>query len=622
MSAFPRTEAHVNKNNSDWLLRGNIRRMTVMVPVRDRVRLATDVYIPAARRASGPTIVKRTPYDRRNVDNLRLASALAASGYNVVLQDTRGRGDSEGSFQHYIATPHEGEDGYDLLEWICAQDWSDGTVGTTGFSYTGSNQQALAIMQHPALKSQVILDAGINYFKSTVREKGAFVPGQLATYALRMALTSPEARRDPLVRARLEQAARNAPQWFSRLPWRKGDTPVSALPGYEDWLLFAQNTPGEDERWRNPQMNIEAHIEKYPDIPVLMVSSWYGHHVWSTFRKLEYFSRHASPKRVIIGTWIHADPYGEMPFSGDVSFGPAASLNMTEIQKRWFDATLRGIDREELEASPRIAYFVMGGGSGRRDASGRLEHGGAWRFAAAWPPGGGQDLKLFLAASGSLEHGNGPARSERRTISIDHEAPVPTVGSSIRNPDIMPGFLSSGACNQVERHDVHRSPGTGLPLSSRHDVAVFRTEPFGKPVEMTGPVFVTLWITASAPACDLSVKIVDEYPPSADWPDGFAMNIAEHYQRFASWTSELPADDGQPRRVEIGPLHLSNVFGVGHRLRLQIANTNWPRFDINPEAPRYVKFSIWCGGETPSCISGTGVLRSPAGSSNADQEGA
>lgn len=595
----------------DWLLTGSVHRTTAMMPTRDGTHLATDIYVPADRKGSGPTIVERTPYDRRSVESCRMASTFVADGYNVVLQDTRGRGDSEGTFQHYIATPHEGEDGQDLLDWICAQDWANGAVGTTGFSYTGSNQQSLAIMQHPALKAQVIFDAAINYFKRTVREEGAFVAGQLATYALRMALTSPEARRDALVRARLEHAAKNASNWFSRMPWRKGDTPVSALPAYEDWLLFAQDTPREEQRWRNPQMNLEAHIEKYPDIPILLVSSWYGHHAWSTFRKLEAFKHHKSPKRVIVGTWIHADPYGEVPHSGQVAFGPAAGLNMMEVQKRWFGATLLNKHVEDLQASPRISYFTMGGGSGRRDTSDRMEHGGSWCHADTWPPEGGSDLQLHLDASGTLEQGGNRVRA-RRVIEIDHNAPVPTVGSSIKNPDIIPGFLSSGACDQIERPDVHRSPGTSLPLSSRHDVAVFRTEAFADPVEITGPVMVTLWLSASAPACDLSLKIVDEHPPSADWPNGFAMNIAEHHQRFASWTSLLPGDDEQPLKVEIGPLHLSNVFGAGHRLRLQIANTNWPRYDINPEAPQNLRFSVWCGEECDSSLSGRGVLRQAA----------
>lgn len=593
-----------------WLIRGPVRRVTTMVTARDGIQLATDAYVPTDRPEPGPTLVKRTPYDRRSIENLHLASTFVSRGYNVVLQDTRGRGDSGGTFQHYTATPHEGEDGYDLLDWVCAQDWSDGTVGTTGFSYTGANQQALAIMGHPALKSQVIHDAAISYFRRTVREDGAFVIGQLATYAIRMALTSPEARRDPLVRARIDHAVKNAPAWFARAPWREGDTPVSAIPAYERWLLFAQNNPSENETWRNPTMNLEAHIEKYPDIPMLMVTSWYGHHAWSTFRKLEAFEHHKSPTRVIVGTWIHSSPYGEAQHSGQAAFGPAATLDMNDIRLRWFDATLRGRGLDEIDASPRITYFAMGGGSGRRDPDGRIEHGGAWTHTESWPPAGGENLLFHLEPSGKLTEVL-PQSKGRRQIEVNLEKPVPTVGSSIKNPDIIPGFLASGACDQVERADVHLSPGTGLPLASRHDVAVFRSEPLKEAVEITGPITIRLWLSADTPACDLSVKIVDEYPPSSDWPNGFAINIAEQYQRFASWTGLLADDEAVPTEVEVGPLHLANRFEVGHRIRLQVANTNWPRFDINPESPRRFKFSIWCGGETPSSISGTGTLRRP-----------
>ena len=595
---------------TDWLIRGSVRRTTVMITVRDGVDLATDVYVPTDRKGPGPTLVKRTPYDRRSVENLLLASLFVSNGYNVVLQDTRGRGDSGGTFQHYIATPHEGEDGYDTLDWVVAQEWSDGSVGTTGFSYTGANQQALAIMGHRALNFQVIHDAAISYFRRTVREDGAFVIGQLATYALRMAITSPEARRDPLVRARIEDAIRKAPDWFARAPWREGDTPVSAIPSYERWLLHAQDNPYENERWRNPAMNLEAHIEKYPDIPVLMVSSWYGHHVWSTFKKLEAFSGHRSPTKVIIGTWIHTSPYGRSQHSGQVQFGPAATLDMNEIRLRWFDATLRGKDVDALEASPRISYFLMGGGSGRRDPDGRLEHGGTWKHTESWPPPGGDDLVLHLDASGRLG-ADLPVGQRRRTLDVKRETPVPTIGSSIQNPEIIPGFLAAGACDQVERPDVHSSPGTGLPLSSRHDVAVFRTDAFEEAVEITGPLTIRLWLSADTRTCDLSVKIVDEHPPSGDWPNGFAMNLVEHHQRFAPWTSLLAEDEFVPTLVEIGPLHLANRFEAGHRLRLQIANSNWPRYDINPDAPPRFRFSIWCGGETPSSITGSGTVRRP-----------
>ena len=594
-------------SNASWLIRGTVRRDTVMLPMRDGVLLATDVYLPANRPGPGPTLLKRTPYDRRNIENLQMASFFAAQGYNVVLQDTRGRGDSGGTFQHYIAEPHEGEDGFDTLDWVAAQGWCDGSVGTTGFSYTGANQQALAIMGHPALKSQVIHDSAFSYFRRTVREDGAFVIGQLATYAVRMALTSPEARRDPLIRARIEDAVRKAPDWFARAPWREGDTPVSAIPSYERWLLFAQDNPTENDTWRNPAMNLEAHIARHADIPVLTITSWYGHHAWSAFRKLEALAHHTSPQKLVIGTWIHTSPYGEAQNSGQAEFGPAVTLDMNAIRLRWFDATMRGIDTDAVRDTPRVTYFTMGGGSGRRNPLGRIEHGGVWKHTEAWPPEGGRDLSLYLDASGRLTL-DAVATQGRRVLDVKRESPVPTVGSSIRNPDIIPGFLTSGACDQVERPDVHSSPGTNLPLTTRPDVAAFRSDVLDEAVEITGPIFVRLWLSASTRACDLSVKIVDEYPSSGDWPNGFAMNIAEHHQRFATWTRLLAEDEDTPTLVEVGPIHLSNRFEAGHRIRLQIANSNWPRFDINPQSPPRFSFSIWCGGATASAISGPGTV--------------
>lgn len=593
---------------SSWLLHGNVKRTTVMVPVTDETKLATDIYVPLDRSDPAPTIMERTPYDRRNPELLKMASQFVGRGYNVVLQDTRGRGDSEGMFQHYIARPHEGEDGNAVLDWICQQGWSDGQVGTTGFSFTGANQQALAIMRHPALRSQVIFDAGSDYFRRCVREDGAFVFAQLGVYALNMAISSPQARKDPLLRARLDAVRRSAKDWYARAPWRAGDSPVSALPEYEEWLLHAQDNPVENDTWRNPAMMLEPFIDQYPDISKLFVTSWYAHHAWSNFRKMKAFESHLSPTKLLIGTWIHTSPYGFARNSGDTDFGPDASLNMNEIRLRWFDATLRGKESDELNRVPTITYFAMGGGRGGRDSENRIEHGGKWKTAMSWPPSDGADLVLRLGATSNLSM---DARSvqHRRTVSVNLDHPVPTIGSSLRNPDIMPGFISSGGVDQVERSDVLRSPGTGLPLSSRPDVAVFRSAVFKKPLEIVGPLTIRLWVSAGTTACDLSLKIVDEYPASADWPNGFALNVADHYQRFASWTEVLAGDAEQPQLIEIGPIHLANRFMPGHRLRLQVANSNWPRYDRNPEAPVRFEFSVWCGADTPSEIIGANVLQ-------------
>ncbi|MFI2664239.1 CocE/NonD family hydrolase [Micromonospora carbonacea] len=591
-----------------------MNRSTVTVPARDGCGLATDVY-HAANGSLGPapTIVERTPYGRRKPELLDMAAFFAARGYHVVLQDTRGRGDSDGVFQHYLARPHEGEDGHDLLTWICAQPWSDQQVGTVGLSYTGANQQSLAITGHPALKAQVIFDAGLNYFRSTVRQDGAFVLGQLGTYALRMALSSPQARRDPVVRAALERARDRGKEWFRRAPWRRGDSPVSALPEYEDWLLFAQDTVRYGPGWDNPQMNVEPYLDRYPDIPVLMVTSWYGHHQWATFRKLELFEGHRTAKRVIVGTWLHADPYGHPDHVGQTFFGPQSSLNTNELRLRWFDAHLRGRGRSAVDASPLVTYFRMGGGGGGLDASRRLVHGGGWQTAAAWPPPGGTDIDWRFTADGGMTSRDDVA-PDRRVLVVDRDRPVPTVGSSIRNPDIMPGFLTSGGCDQREVPEVLDSPGTGLPLSSRPDVAAFRSEPLPADLDLSGPLYVDVWLSSDSPSCDVSVKLIDEYPRRAELPEGFHLNVTEGYRRCASWTIQVAGhEETTPTLVTLGPLHVSNLFAAGHRIRVDVATSNWPRFDRNPEAARHYTVAVHCGPDTPSRLRGSGVRNDVTG---------
>jgi uncharacterized protein len=578
-----------------WLLAGSTRRLTERVAAPDGVRLATDVYLPGEDRDPRPTIVERTPYDRRSNGLTRMAQFFTARGYNVVLQDTRGRGDSEGMFQHYFARPHEGEDGYSLLDWISAQDWSDGTVATTGLSYTGANQQSLAILGHPSLKTQVILDAGTNYFANCVRENGAFVRAQLGKYALKMALTSPQARRDPVLRAALEENERNYRAWFSLPAWRRGFSPVSPLPEYEDWLLFAQDESTYGPGWSNPQMNIEPHLGDYPDIPLLLVTSWYGHHQAATVRRMEAFAHHTTPKKLIIGPWIHTTPYGEFSLIGDVNVGSEGALNMDEIRARWFDAHLRGVEPERVVDVPTVSYYRLGGAEGRRDLDGHLEHGGTWMESGAWPPPEAAAVRLHLTGDRRLtdeagEHHGGVV------IRADLSRPVPTIGGSIRDASPMPGLMRDGAQDQRELPGSLRSSGSGLPLAARPDVAAFRTEPLAEPADVTGPVYVELWLRSGSPSCDLSIKLIDEYPPSRHWPQGYAMNLSEIYTRFATWTTRLPGLDDEPVRVRVGPFHIGNLFGAGHRLRIDVANSNAPRYDQNPEALPGFPFEICAAG--------------------------
>ncbi|MEX1271530.1 MAG: CocE/NonD family hydrolase C-terminal non-catalytic domain-containing protein, partial [Acidimicrobiia bacterium] len=197
-------------------------------------------------------------------------------------------------------------------------------------------------------------------------------------------------------------------------------------------------------------------------------------------------------------------------------------------------------------------------------------------------------------------------RGEPVEIRAELADPVPTIGGSIRDASPMAGLMRDGAQDQRELPGSLRSSGSGLPLAARPDVAAFRSEPLAEPADLTGPVYVDLWLRSESPSCDLSVKLVDEYPRSAYWPNGYAMNLSEIYTRFATWTDRLPGLEDPAHLVRVGPFHIANVFGTGHRIRIDIANSNAPRYDQNPEALPAFRFQICAvGADGESAVSGT-----------------
>ena len=560
----------------------------VWTPLRDGVRLATTLFRPALKgqAAAGrfPVLIERTPYDRRLPYFHLTGHFFARHGYAVAYQDVRGRGDSEGEF-HYLFNPcTEAEDGFDSVEWLATQPWCDGQVGTMGASYSGAVQQALAVLKPPHLKAQFLGDTGWNYFSRMTRHGGAFTPGLVLPYVFRLAKNGRQARRDPAIRAALEAAFARTVEWIRRYPVQKGASALRLTPEYEDWLINVMTRGTYDEYWRNPAGSLEDSIEEYPDIPLFLLSSWYGHHPWANFHKYAEFKRRLKQPVVLqMGVWEHKGLVDMIASTsaGEVDFGPdAAFTELNSLRLKWFDHWMKGHETGVLDEPP-VRYFMMCGGSGAKNAEGRLQHGGAWRTTSEWPPKGTRIVPFYFSPGGALS-AEKPGNAAPSTYVYDPEDPVPTLGGNFSDPRIA-GLFGCGAWDQRGRSDLIFCRDT-LPLAQRADVLVFQTSPLEEAMELCGAVVAKLWVSSSAVDTDFTVKLVDVYPPSSDYPDGFAMNLADCILRLRfreGFDREVFLEPGKVYAVSMDVGVVGNRFMPGHRIRVDVSSSNYPQFDPN-----------------------------------------
>ena len=510
-------------------------------------------------------------------------------------------------FTKYLS---EAEDGYDTLARLIRQDWWNGRIGTFGLSYAAHTQAALGCLDPPGLAAQ-FLDCGgfSNAYRSGIRHGGAFDLKQ-ATWAYNNALAD---ARDPVVKAELQ--AQNIKAWFARMPWRKGHSPVSAAPEYEDYLFEQWSHGVFDEFWKRPGIYAEGYYDRYADVPVANLSGWYDPYARSAVENYLGLSRSKrGPMRLILGPWTHGDR--SLNYAGDVDFGATAPVDgnlaedFFELRRRWFDRWLKGVPNG-VEPEPPVRIFVMGGGSGRRNADGRLDHGGRWRSAADWPLPETQWAKLYLHSDRSL--GAEPQSSDAVPVDYlsDPKSPVPTIGGAISSGEPV---MRAGAYDQREGPGVFGPREPYRPLAERSNVLVFCTPPLLRDIEVTGPVTVRLWIASDAPDTDFTAKLIDLHPPNDDYPQGFAMNLTERILRARyrdSWEAPSLLAPGEVYPVTIELFPTSNLFLRGHRLRLDIASSNFPHFDVNsnsgePESamehPRVARNRVFVDADRPSHI--------------------
>jgi putative CocE/NonD family hydrolase len=560
------------------LYRDVIRQQDLMVAARDGVLLATDVYRPAAGNAAAlerlPVLLHRTPYDKSDAAAVAIAETLAKHGYVVVIQDTRGRHHSQGIFEKYYS--YDAYDGYDTVEWAAKQPFSDGKVGMYGTSYAAHTQADAAKLAPPHLRALLLNMGGMsNAWDHSVRYDGAFEMGRQLTWAWSQALDD---AKDPVTKAMLSKEDVNA--WYSALPIRKGFSPLSVAPNYERYYLDEASHSDYDSHWDTLGMQWEKFYGQTADVPMMHVGGWYDIYLRGTienWRRLGALKK--SPMRLVIGPWTHHG--NTATFAGDVDFGVDAAIKDfdTNFHLAWFDYHLKGMKTAASTQAP-VRYFLMGTGDGHKDAAGRLYHGGEWRGSNEWPPAAARAATFYLHADGSLNiHLPSAPESAATVFQFDPAHPVPTIGGGVSKR------LKDGAYDQRERADMPGSRPPYLPLRARSDVLVFESEILKQDAVLAGPVEVTLYAASTATDTDFTAKLIDVYAPSTDFPTGFDMNLTDGIVR-ASYRDHFETRQllvpGKIYSIVVRPFDTANVVKKGHRIRLDISSSNFPRFDVNP----------------------------------------
>ena len=523
----------------------------VAARMRDGVLLRADVYRPSAA-GTHPALVQRTPYSKNDEDSPERFKRLAARGYVIVVQDTRGRYMSDG-----VARPHdEAEDGFDTLAWVSGLPYVDGEIGMWGGSYLATTQLLAATLQPPSLVA-LFSSSSYNSRYDMVFQGGAFYLndglgwnlGQAAD--VRRRVFTPDVDRDGPLGMTPEQANAFRERWLWHVPLKTMDALELKrfAPGYDELLAH----PSYDDYWKT--FDIEARHDRFT-VPAFHLTGWYDTLLNGTLRNYVGLRARAAnenarrSQRLIVGPWTHARPSLSSTKVGDVDFGPQAGLDSQELMARWFDHWLKGGDASILQGAP-VRIFVMGDNR--------------WRDEQEWPLVRAKATEYFLQSGGSANTLDGDGRLST-TAPRDQRAdrfvydpwdPVPT------------GALGG----------YSRIPADQRPIERRRDVLVYTTEPLAADLEVTGPITLKLWIASSARDTDFTGKVVDVFP------DGTARALTDGILRTRyreSRTTPKMLTPNQPVELTIDLGATSNLFRAGHRIRLEVSSSNFPRFDRNP----------------------------------------
>lgn len=524
----------------------------VPAEMRDGVILRADIYRPDAP-GPFPALLRRTPYSKNAGNSPAGFRDQASKGYVVVVQDTRGRYASEG-----VAVPHdEAEDGYDSVEWVASLPWVNGDVGMWGGSYLATTQLTAAGLAPPSLVAIAPHSSYMSRY-DMVFQGGAFYLsdglgwnlGQAVDVRRRRAGASFEERDGPIGLSE-DERTRLQEEWLWHLPLRTLDVmDLSELaPGYA-WML---EHPSYDAFWETYDVGLRHHRF---EVPALHTTGWYDTLLKGTLGNYLGLANGAATaearegQRIIIGPWRHSSPTLESRSIGDVHFGPNAGMDYAGLLDDWFDHWLRGGDSSVMDFGP-VRIFVMGINE--------------WRDESTWPLERAVPTPFYLHSDGRAGSDPDDGRLDRRPPSSQ-----PPDRYTYDPGDPVPTFAMSG---------YSRAPYDPTPLQSRSDVLVYTGEPLEEAMEVTGHIELVLWISSSASDTDFTGKLIDVAP------DGTARTLTDGILRARYRKGPTEPElltPGEPVELRIDLLATSNVFLPGHRIRLEVSSSNFPRFDRNP----------------------------------------
>ncbi len=559
----------------------------VMVPMRDGIGLATDIYRPRSG-SPAPTVFVRTPYNfnwyrdgELQTRQIRTAYNAVSRGYTYVIQNERGRYFSEGEWD--ILGPPK-TDGYDALSWIAAQPWSNGKVGTLGCSSTAEWQMGLAALDHPAHAAMVPqgFGAGVGrvggFYEQGNWYRGGAVQMLFITWLYGVQNTQrpmfpPEISREDIIR--LSKYFDLAPE-MPRVDWREAlwHLPLMDIMRHVDGPegIFADSAPvatggrmiqrtPDDPAWYRGGL---YHDDEPFGVPSLWMMSWYDVSIGPNLALFNHVRKNAVDPEVAANQYALVAPVTHCAFTraseatsvGERNVGDAR-FDYDALIYGWFDKWLKGQPSAVTDTLPRVRYYTMGTNR--------------WQTSESWPPDGAGLVTYYLDSGGGANGLSGDGRlttaepgPEDRPDSFTYDPldPVPSHGGNVC---CIGGTIQAGAFDQRE-------------IEKRHDILVYTSDPLEEGIEVSGTIEITLFVSSDARDTDFTVKLLDVYP------DGTAYNLDETIQRARyreGYDRQVFMEEGRVYELPVSPMSTSNYFAEGHRIRIEVSSSNFPRFDRN-----------------------------------------